>query len=648
MALADIRDPHDLKHLTLAEVEELAQEIRAFVVAAVSETGGHLGSNLGAVELTLALHRSFDSPKDAILWDTGHQAYIHKIVTGRAAGFSTLRQAGGISGYPSREESPHDFIENSHASTVLSYAYGLAVARDQGLTPQRRHIVAVIGDGSMTGGMAYEALNNLGHSSKRVIIVLNDNGRSYAPTVSNLVQTSSVEDETGGMKRPVDRLTETLSHKLTDIRLNPVYVRRQRRLERFLRELPLVGSQAERGLEAFKKGVREFLQPTAFFEALGVHYLGPIDGHDVQALEHAFESAQQRVEEGPIVIHVITQKGRGYSPAEDDDEKHLHDAPTFDPLNGPPKSVPTGYTQAFSDALIKVAQMDNRVVAITAAMPGPTGLLPFQDQFPDRFFDVGIAEQHAVTAAAGMALGGMRPIVALYSTFLNRAWDQVVFDVALHRLPVIFCLDRAGITGDDGPSHHGIYDMALMSKVPGMRVLAPSSVQDLQQMLHDALGLAESGPVVIRYPKGIARNVGEHDVGQGLNARKVHTADGARVCIVAIGKLVGIALEAAKSLRDRGIGVTVWDARSCAPLDEVMLADAAQHELVITAEDGIRDGGIGMTIEDALLTRDGGAPRVRVLGIPTRFIPQAKPDVILSSLGLDAKGIVSTIEEVLQ
>jgi len=647
MALHDIRDPRDLKHLSLVELEELAEEIRQFVVSAVSETGGHLGSNLGAVELTLALHRSFDSPTDAILWDTGHQAYIHKIVTGRSGGFSMLRQAGGISGYPSREESPHDFIENSHASTVLSYAYGLAVARDQGITPDRRHIVAVIGDGSMTGGMAYEALNNLGHSGKRVIIVLNDNGRSYAPTVSNLIQTSSQEDETGGIKRPVDRLTETLSHKLTDIRLNPVYVRRQRRLERFLRELPLVGPQAERGLEAFKKGVREFLQPTAFFEALGVHYVGPIDGHDLQALEHAFESAQQRVEEGPIVIHVITQKGRGYSPAEDDDEKHLHDAPTFDPINGPPKSVPTGYTQAFSDSLTKVAQMDNRIVAITAAMPGPTGLLPFQEQFPDRFFDVGIAEQHAVTAAAGMALGGMRPIVALYSTFLNRAWDQVVYDVALHRLPVIFCLDRAGITGDDGPSHHGIYDMALLSKVPGMRVLAPSSVQDLQQMLHDALSLCESGPVVIRYPKGVARSVGEHDVGSGLAARKLRADDGARVCILAIGKLVGAALDAANTLGERGIGVTVWDVRSCAPLDESMLADAARHDLVITAEDGIRDGGIGMTIEDALLGRSGQHPRVRVLGIPTRFIPQAKADAILAQLGLDARGLVAAVDEVL-
>ncbi|MEY4656860.1 MAG: 1-deoxy-D-xylulose-5-phosphate synthase, partial [Actinomycetota bacterium] len=455
MALADIRQPSDLRPLTFPQLEDLAEEIREFVVSAVSETGGHLGSNLGAVELTLALHRVFDSPRDAILWDTGHQAYIHKIVTGRSTGFSKLRQADGISGYPSREESIHDFIENSHASTVLSYAYGLAVARDAGQTPDRRHIVAVIGDGSMTGGMAYEALNNLGHSDKRVIIVLNDNGRSYAPTVSNLSQGA-------------------LSNKLTDIRLNPVYVRRQRKIEKFLRGLPLVGVQAERGMEAFKAGVREFLQPPAFFEALGVRYVGPIDGHDIEALEHALTAAQQRSEEGPIVIHVITQKGRGYLPAEDDDEKHLHDAPKFNPATGPSKSVPTGYTEAFADTIVELAKADPRIVAITAAMPGPTGLIQFQEQFPDRFFDVGIAEQHAVTAAAGMAMGGMRPVVALYSTFLNRAWDQVVYDVALHRLPVIFCLDRAGITGDDGPSHHGIYDMALLSKVPGMRVLAPS------------------------------------------------------------------------------------------------------------------------------------------------------------------------------
>jgi len=643
MVLEVIRQPSDLRGLTTAELEQLAAEIRDFVVAAVSETGGHLGSNLGAVELTLALHRVFDSPRDAILWDTGHQAYIHKIVTGRRGGFSQLRQAGGISGYPSREESVHDFIENSHASTVLSYAYGLAVARDAGQTPDRNHIVAVIGDGSMTGGMAYEALNNLGHSSKRVIIILNDNGRSYAPTISNLSQGA-----------PDERKTGILSKTLIKIRINPVYVRRQRKIERFLKNIPLIGTQAERGMEAFKAGVREFLQPPAFFEALGVRYIGPIDGHDIEAMEHAFSAAEQRVEEGPVVIHVITEKGRGYSPAEDDDEKHLHDAPMFDPINGPPKSVPTGYTEAFADTIIKLAEQDLRIVAITAAMPGPTGLIQFQEHFPDRFFDVGIAEQHAVTAAAGMAMGGMRPVVALYSTFLNRAWDQVVYDVAMHRLPVIFCLDRAGITGDDGPSHHGVYDMALLSKVPGMRVLAPSSTQDLQQMLSDAISLADTGPVAIRYPKGLARNVDDNDIGSGLQARKLVDGTTKRVCVLAIGKLVGAALEAAETLKASNIDLTVWDVRSCAPLDPAMIADALQHDVVITAEDGIRDGGIGMTIENTI--NDAGnnttstthkRPIIHVLGVPTTFVPTAKPNVILRQMGLDAQGIVAQVLRVL-
>jgi len=637
MVLEVIRQPSDLRGLTTTELEQLAAEIRDFIVAAVSETGGHLGSNLGAVELTLALHRVFDSPRDAILWDTGHQAYIHKIVTGRRGGFSQLRQAGGISGYPSREESVHDFIENSHASTVLSYAYGLAVARDAGQTPDRNHIVAVIGDGSMTGGMAYEALNNLGHSSKRVIIVLNDNGRSYAPTISNLSQGA-----------PDERKAGILSKTLIKIRINPVYVRRQRKIEKFLKNIPLVGTQAERGMEAFKAGVREFLQPPAFFEALGVRYIGPIDGHDIEAMEHAFSAAEQRVEEGPVVIHVLTEKGRGYSPAEDDDEKHLHDAPVFDPINGPPKSVPTGYTEAFADTIIKLAEQDSRIVAITAAMPGPTGLIQFQEHFPDRFFDVGIAEQHAVTAAAGMAMGGLRPVVALYSTFLNRAWDQVVYDVAMHRLPVIFCLDRAGITGDDGPSHHGVYDMALLSKVPGMRVLAPSSTQELQQMLSDAISLADTGPVAIRYPKGLARNVDENDIGSGLQARKLVNGATKSVCILAIGKMVGAALDAAETLKANNVDVTVWDVRSCAPLDPAMIADATQYDVVITAEDGIRDGGIGMTIENMIndLSRTPAGhkrPIIQVLGVPTTFVPTAKPNVILHQMGLDSEGIVAQV-----
>ncbi len=648
MALLDgIHEPADLRPLTVPQLEQLADEIRGFIVHAVAETGGHLGSNLGAVELSIALHRVFESPTDAVLWDTGHQAYVHKILTGRQSGFSKLRQHGGISGYPSREESRHDFIENSHASTVLSYAHGLAMARDAGVN-QFRHIVAVIGDGSMTGGMAYEALNNLGHSKSRVIIILNDNGRSYAPTISNLSHGGAVSanaDTTSETPRLIDRATGKLSRKLTDIRLNPVYVRRQRKLEAFMRDLPLVGKQAESGVEAFKAAVREFLQPPSFFEALGVRYVGPVDGHDIAELERAFTAALARQEEGPIVVHVLTQKGRGYSPAEDDDEKHLHDTPTFDPQDGPQKSGPSGYTGAFSEALVAEAKNDPRIVAITAAMPGPTGLLDFQDKFPDRFLDVGIAEQHAVTAAAGMAMGGLRPVVALYSTFLSRAWDQVVYDVALHRLPVVFCLDRAGITGDDGPSHHGIYDMALLSKVPGMRVLAPSSVQDVEQMLHDAMTLAAEGPVVIRYPKGAARSVDASKVGRGLSALKLATGDGS-LAILAVGKMVGAAEKALPLLEAEGIRATVYDVRSCTPLDAAMIADAAAHSAVLTVEDGIRDGGIGSLIADQV---HAVSPQVRVesLGVPTKFIPHNKPDVILASLGLDAAGIVAAAQRLL-
>jgi 1-deoxy-D-xylulose-5-phosphate synthase len=642
MYLERITEPSDLRGLSYAEVDALAGEIRDLIVEAVSENAGHLGSNLGAVELSLALHRVFESPKDAILWDTGHQAYVHKIVTGRTAMFTQLRQANGMSGYPNREESRHDFIENSHASTVLSYAYGMAVARDAGTT-DHRHIVAVIGDGAMTGGMAYEALNNLGHNKRRVIIVLNDNGRSYAPTVSNLSANVQGRDERSSHPSIPDRVAGKLANALTDIRLNPVYVRRQRRLEGYLQHLPGVGPHAERAMEAFKAGVREFLQPPSFFEALGVRYVGPVDGHNVADLEEAFRNAEELSAEGPIVVHVLTQKGRGYPPAEDDDEKHLHDAPVFDPKMGPPKAVPTGYTQAFAEAVIKAAELDPRIVAITAAMPGPTGLLPFQQHFPERFFDVGIAEQHAVTAAAGMAMSGLRPVVAIYSTFLNRAWDQVVYDVALHRLPVIFALDRAGITGPDGASHHGVYDMSLLAKVPGMRVLAPSSAQELQQMLLDAVHLTDDGPVAIRYPRGSARQVGEHEVGSGLHARRVIEGDGS-ACVLAVGKMVEAASKAAERLADEGHAVEVWDVRSCAPLDADMIEAAAGHRFVITVEDGIAAGGIGSAIADAIGAIRPEVP-VDVLGTPNRFIPHGEAHHILARLGLDADGIAARLRE---
>jgi len=621
--LETIQSPADLKSLDFDQLTQLADEIREFIVRSVAATGsGHLGPNLGVVELTLALHRVFDSPRDILLWDTGHQAYVHKIVTGRRDAFATLRQRDGLSGYPSRRESEHDWIENSHASTVLSYAHGIATAVESAGTGRR--VVAVIGDGSMTGGMAYEALNNLGHSGKRVVIVLNDNGRSYAPTVS--------------------RLSEGLSR----LRLHPGLKRHRTRIEQMLRDLPAVGPIAYSSLQGVYSALREVLEPHAFFEALGVRYTGPIEGHDIVGVEDALRAATTF--DGPIVVHVLTQKGKGYPPAEDDDEKCLHDVGgVFDPVTGPPAgwSAPKGYTQAFSESLIEAATADVRVHAVTAAMPGPTGLLPFQACFPDRFHDVGIAEQHAVTMAAGMAMGGLRPVVAVYSTFFSRAFDQANLDVGLHGMPVVFALDRAGITGDDGPSHHGVLDLALASRIPGMTVMAPSSVQDVRVMLRTALTL--DGPALIRWPKGVARSVADDEVGHGLSARRLRgSADGAAadVCILAVGKLVDAAERAAELLEAEGVSATVWDVRVVKPLDPVMLVDAARHVLVVTAEDGIRVGGAGSAIADALTGLQHDGPVV-LLGTPDAYVPQGKADAILAHLGLDAPGIAAAVRTAL-
>jgi 1-deoxy-D-xylulose-5-phosphate synthase len=609
--LEKINSPADLRVLSYEELDTLAIEIRQFIVDAVNTSGsGHLGSNLGVVELTLALHRVFDSPNDILLWDTGHQAYVHKIVTGRREAFATLRKAEGLSGYPSRAESEHDWVENSHASTILSYAYGLATAEESEFGHHRR-IVAVIGDGSMTGGMAFEGLNNLGHSGRDCIIILNDNGRSYAPTVS--------------------RLGESLAR----IRNNPVYMRRQARLERLLQDIPMVGDRLERGLDATKAAIREMWEPTAFFETLGVRYTGPFDGHDIPALEEALRNASQIA--GPQVVHVLTQKGRGYGPAENDPIKHLHDI-------GAPK--PGSYTAAFTEVLIKEAAEHPEIVAITAAMPDSTGLLPFAEQFPERCIDVGIAEQHAATAAAGMAMGGLRPVVAVYSTFLTRAFDQVNLDVGLHGQPVIFCLDRAGITGDDGPSHHGVLDMVLLTKVPNMTVFAPSSYQELQQMFHDAVGITD-GPVTIRWPKTAARQESTEEIGSGLRGRRLREGDD--LCIISVGKMLDAAEQSADRLIGDGVSVTLWDARVVKPLDPEMLADAARHPCVLTVEDGIREGGVGSAIADQLAEYTLGEhePRVRVLGTPVAYLPQGKPDAILAELGLDRDGITASAASLL-
>ena len=602
--LDEITSPEDLRRLDTDELEKLGTEIREFIVDTVNKMGdGHLGSNLGAVELTLALHRVLDSPKDVILWDTGHQTYVHKMLTGRTEGFSNLRQAGGLSGYPSRDESEHDWIENSHASTVLGYAHGLATAYENKGVADRR-IVAVLGDGSMTGGMAFEGLNNLGHSGRNVTIVLNDNGRSYAPTVSRL------------------------SESLVKIRSNPTYMQRQRRFDRWVSRIPLVGKYSYLGLDATKAAIREALEPRSFFEPLGVRYMGPFDGHDVEELETALRNAEGF--EGPVVLHVFTQKGRGYAPAENDHIKNMHD------MGG---MKPESYTAAFTETLVKLGEEHPDLVAITAAMPDSTGLLPFIERFPDRSFDVGIAEQHAVTAAAGMAMGGLRPVVALYSTFLTRAFDQANLDVGLHEQPVIFCLDRAGITGNDGPSHHGILDMVLMSKVPGMTIFCPSSYQELQQMMTDAYDL-DRGPVCIRWPKTAAPSVSDDRVGRGLSARKDRASTDDTVCIIGVGKMLGAAQEAADILATEGVHATVWDPRVVKPLDPDMIADAGAHRLVVTIEDGLRHGGIGSMIADEL---NETATRVEVLGVPTEYLPQGKPDEILSSLGLDGIGIATTI-----
>jgi 1-deoxy-D-xylulose-5-phosphate synthase len=584
-------------------------------------TGGHLGSNLGAVELTLAAHRVFNSPRDVILWDTGHQAYVHKILTGRQDGFSSLRQGGGLSGYPCRAESVHDWVENSHASTILSYAHGMAAAVKRSANPDRK-VVAIIGDGSMTGGMAYEGLNNLGHSGSRVVVILNDNGRSYAPTVSRL------------------------SESLTRLRLHPGLKSMRSRVEDLVRDLPAVGSLAYSSLQGVYSAIREIIEPPAFFESVGVRYVGPIDGHDVAGMEQALHQASGF--DGPIVVHVLTQKGRGYAPAEDDDEKNLHDAPVFDPLTGPTEAqrAPKGYTQAFNEALLEIGDEYSQVVAVTAAMPGPTGLLPFQARWPDRFFDVGIAEQTAVTSAAGMAMGGLRPIVAIYSTFFSRAFDQANFDVGLHGVPVVFALDRAGITGEDGPSHHGVLDMALCLKVPGMAIFAPSSVADLRLMLRTAVEM--DGPAAIRYPKGAARDVPASQVGSGLSALRLREGDG-EVCILAVGKMVEAAEVAVGILLDEGISPTLWDVRLVRPLDPRMVTDAARHRLVVTVEDGIRVGGAGTFMADAIadLQESRQSPPVLSLGTPTSYIPHGNQGAILTELGLDGPGIAAATQKAL-
>lgn len=615
--LSRIQTPDDLRRLTGLELKQLAAEIREFLVQKVSATGGHLGPNLGVVELTLALHRVFDSPNDPIVFDTGHQAYVHKIVTGRKDRFDSLRKQGGLSGYPSRAESEHDWVESSHASAALSYADGLAKAF--ALSDSRRHVVAVVGDGALTGGMCWEALNNIAAGKDRsVIIVVNDNGRSYAPTI-------------GG-----------LADHLAALRLRPGYERILDNGRRFVKKLPWVGRAAYSVLHGVKAGLKDAVSPQVLFTDLGLKYLGPVDGHDQAALESALRRA--KAFGGPVIVHAVTRKGMGYAPAENHQADQMHSTGVMDPRTGRSRSAATpDWTSVFSAELIEQAARRDDIVAITAAMAGPTGLAAFGEHFPGRMFDVGIAEQHAVTSAAGLALGGFHPVVAVYSTFLNRAFDQVLMDVALLRLPVTLVLDRAGITGSDGASHNGMWDLSLLGIVPGMRVAAPRDAATLREELAEALAVAD-GPTAMRFPKGavcedipaLQRLDGTVDV--------LRVPDGGRgdVLLVGVGAFAGLALETAQRLEHQGITAAVVDPRWVLPVPDALVKLAEEFRLVVTIEDSGLHGGVGSTISAVLRAAGINVP-CRDLGVPQRFLDHASRDQIHHELGLTGQDIARQV-----
>lgn len=611
--LTRITGPADLRELSAADLTLLAAEIRDFLVAKVSRTGGHLGPNLGVVELTLALHRVFESPKDRILFDTGHQAYVHKIVTGRQDGFDLLRRRGGLSGYPSRAESEHDTIENSHASTALSYADGIAKAFK--LRGEDRHVVAIVGDGALTGGMCWEALNNIASTDNPLVIIVNDNGRSYAPTI-------------GG-----------LADHLATLRLNPGYERVLDVVKEALGRTPLVGAPLYEALHAVKKGIKDAVAPQGMFEDLGLKYVGPVDGHDIEAVESALRRAKRFG--APVIVHAVTRKGYGYRPAEDDEADCLHGPGSFDPVTGKLLAAPSlKWTSVFADELVALADEREDIVGITAAMAEPTGLARMASRYPDRVFDVGIAEQHAITSAAGLALGGLHPVVAVYATFLNRAFDQVLLDVAMHRLPVTIVLDRAGITGPDGPSHYGIWDMAVFGSVPGLRIAAPRDATTLREELREAVSI-EDGPTIVRFPTGsvpadlpaVARR-GPVDV----------LATGTRpdVLLVAVGAFGHMAIAAAELLEATGCGVTVVDPRWVRPVPMELVALAREHTLVVTVEDGIRTGGVGDALAKAMRDHDVRTP-LRDIGVMLDWHPHGTRTELLADLGLTAAGVAADV-----
>ena len=617
--LEAIRSPADLRRLSHAELVALAAEIRDFLVRAVAVRGGHLGPNLGVVELTIALHRALDSPTDRIVWDTGHQAYVHKILTGRQAEFATLRSMGGLSGYPSREESQHDVIENSHASTALGYALGLAEARRAGHGEGR--VVAVVGDGSLTGGVALEALNLAGHRKPDMLVILNDNGRSYQPTV-------------GG-----------IAGHLAPLRLHPGYETLKRGVEETLGRVPLVGEGMVEAAKRVKEGAKALVTPPVVFEGLGWQYAGPVDGHDLAALERALDHAM-RVP-GPVLLHVVTQKGHGYKPAEEHDEDKLHSLGAFDPETGQPlpkSSDSVQLSQVFGQALLEEARRHPELVAISAAMLGPTKLSLMAAEFPERVYDVGIAEQVGVTMAAGMALAGLRPVCAIYSTFLQRAFDQVMMDVALHRLPVIFAIDRSGITGEDGPSHHGVYDVTYLRQIPNMVIASPRDGHELRRALATAVAHT-AGPFAIRFPKSTTPRFTISGPARKLKLGTWEVRSrGSDVLLLGLGKLAVTCEEAARLLRQDGISVTLADPRWVKPLDSRLGSVAAAHRLVATVEDNVLAGGFGAAVAEVLADEAVETPLVR-LGIPDQFLPHGKRETLLAELGLDAPGIADRVRK---
>jgi len=616
--LSRIQSPDDLRRLSPVELTELAGEIREFLVEKVAATGGHLGPNLGVVELTIALHRVFDSPRDPILFDTGHQAYVHKILTGRRDEFDSLRQKGGLSGYPCRAESEHDWIESSHASAALSYADGLAKAYS--LSGQSdRTVVAVVGDGALTGGMCWEALNNIAAGQNRsMVIVVNDNGRSYAPTIGGLAE------------------------HLAALRLKPGYEKVLDNSRRIVKRIPWIGSAAYSVLHGMKAGVKDAVSPQVLFTDLGIKYLGPVDGHDEQAMESALRRA--KAYGGPVLVHAVTRKGAGYAPAENHLADQMHATGVMDPRTGRAKSASApDWTSVFSDELIALGEKREDVVAITAAMPGPTGLAKFGERFPDRTFDVGIAEQHAVTSAAGLALGGMHPVVAVYSTFLNRAFDQLLMDVALLRQPVTVVLDRAGVTGSDGASHNGMWDLSLLGIVPGIRVAAPRDGATLREELGEALDVSD-GPTVLRFPKG--------SVGEDIPAieRLDGTVDVLRmppsrrgdVLIVAVGAFAGLALDVADRLSKQGIDAAVVDPRWVFPVPDAVVDLARGFRIVVTVEDSGLHGGVGSAVSAALRRNHVDVP-TRDLGVPQKFLDHASRNEIHAELGLTAQDVARQV-----